>query len=303
MHTFTIHQTGQTFSFPSNQEELTAKQRIAFIRLILMYNAGIINMQALKHLLLKDLLNVKSSLTFKYFTPKNNQLAAGTNFFRLTELLDSFFIKENEKYSINLEIPKQFIPHLKHKGKKFFGPDSGFADLTFFEFRTASYYFTQYVEKNSEPDLDRLIALLYRPGKSFWFFRKRMRKCNAIRRISVNADSNPFTLEKRAKFLSSLPFQIKYTILMYCAGSFAYMRNGCPEIDGKEINLERLYKNEPDSESIGMSGLLFSMAESGIFGNIAETDKQNIYTILARMYQLMLQDEEMKRKLKSNAQN
>lgn len=326
MHTFTIHQTGQTFTFPSDQDEMNGKQRITLITGLLLYNMGKITYSGLKKFLLKNYLNVKPSIAYKYFSTNADKLRAAENFNRLADCLDSLFRHAEpveghpelveghpelveghpelvEGQTINLETPKQFLPVISCRRKKYYGPESGFADLTFYEFRTASYYFAQYIQNNKEADLDRLIALLYRPGKKFWHFKKHRSDCNGIRRIPISAETNPSCLEKRALRLSKLPFPVKYTILLYCAGCFNFIRTGRPEIDGKEINLERLYKNEPDGESIGMSGLLFSIAESGIFGNIKETDQQNIYTILARMYQLMLQEEEMKRKFKSNAKD
>jgi hypothetical protein len=313
MHTFTIHQTGQTFSFPSDQDEMNGKQRIVLITGLLLYNMGKLSYFELKLFLLKNYLNVKTSLSYKHFSAAADKLKAAENFNRLADCLDSLFHglspDRPSPSSINLESPKQFLPVIsvarvprvtKHK---FYGPESGFADLTFYEFRTASYYYAQYIQNNKEGDLDRLIATLYRPGKKFWHFKKQRPDCNGIRRIPISAETNPSCLEKRALRLSKLPFPVKYTILLYCSGCFAFIRTGRPEIDGKEINLERLYVNEPDGESIGMSGLLFSIAESGIFGSIKETDQQNIYTIFARMYQLMLQEEEMKRKFKANDKN
>jgi hypothetical protein len=307
MHTFTIHQTGQTFSFPSNQDEMNGKQRITLITGLLLYNMGKLTYSGLKKFLLKNYLNVKPSIAYKHFSTTADKLRAAENFNRLADCLDSLFHglspDRPSPQSINLETPKQFLPVISCRRKKYYGPESGFADLTFYEFRTASYYFAKYIQDNNEQDLDRLIATLYRPGKKFWYFKKNKSDCNGIRRIPISAETNPILLELRALTLAKLPFPVKYTILLYCAGCFNFIRTGRPEIDGKEINLERLYKNEPDGESIGMSGLLFSIAESGIFGSIKETDQQNIYTIFARMYQLMLQEDSMKRKIKSNAQD
>jgi len=304
---------------------MTGKQRIALVTAILLFKAGTINFTALKQILLKDFLNIKTSNTFRYLTPKSQQLKAAENFNRLADCLDSLFSRspvasdtphgsspdEPSQLTINLEIPNQFLPVIpfNHQSKiinlklKYYGPATAFADLSFFEFRMASYYYSQFIEKQNEQDLDRLIALLYRPAKSFWFIRKRLKNCDGIKRENIDSHTNPNRLEARAKRVSRLPFAVKYTILLYVAGSFSFIRSGKPEIDGKEIDLERLYKNEPDGESIGMSGLLFSMAESGIFGNIDDTDKQNIYTILARMYQLMLISEETERKFKKNAED
>ncbi len=333
MHTFTIYQTGQTFTFPSEQDEMNGKQRIALVTGLLLYNMEVLTFAGLKKFLLKNFLNVKTSLVYKHLSTQSDKLRAAENFNRLADCLDSLFQPtvgadavrvDNINPSFSLESPKQFLPVISlarvsrvnllarmpqvyiarlWRVNKFYGPESGFSDLTFYEFRTASYYYAQYVEKKKEEDLDRLIALLYRPGKKFWFIKKRRSDCNGIRRRPISAETNPSILEKRARRLSKLPFPVKYTILLYCAGCFAFIRSGRPEIDGKEITLERLFKDEPENESIGMSGLLFSIAESGIFGNIRETDQQNIYTILARMYQLMLQEEDLKRKYKNHAQN
>lgn len=307
MHTFEIHTTGEKYSFPSCQEEMNQRQRIAFVSAIMLYKTGTINITILRQVILKHLLDIRPSQRFKYFLPKKQKLKAGENFARLAELLDSLFeiTTENGKkvYTTNLEIPIQFIPVLKHKRRKYYGPETAFTDLSFYEFRMASYYYSEYINKGSESFLDLLIALLYRPQKRFYAITKHKKTFNGIRRSDISANTNPNYIEARAKKLSSLSFATKYTILLYAAGCFAYLRTGNPEIDGKEISFERLYKNESQGESIGLSGLLFNMAESKIFGDIDKTDSQNIYTIFSRMYQLMLQDEELKRKQKKDAKN
>ena len=81
---------------------------------------------------------------------------------------------------------------------------------------------------------------------------------------------------------------IRYGIFIFWAGCEDYLVTGRPVIDGNEIDLSILYEksgNGSSEGSLGLVGLLYSLAESKVFGSIQETDNQNLYDVMAKLYQ------------------
>ena len=65
-----------------------------------------------------------------------------------------------------------------------------------------------------------------------------------------------------------------------------------------------IYK-EKDSEdvsdgNVGLIGLLYSIAETGVFGTIEQTDNQNIWDIMVRVYQVVMQGRATEEKMKKH---
>jgi hypothetical protein len=85
-----------------------------------------------------------------------------------------------------------------------------------------------------------------------------------------------------------LPLHIKTGIFLWFSSCVNYLREGKPLIDGNEIDLSILYKggDENSSPGIGLTGLLFSLAENKVFGDLFETSNTGLYDIMARLYQL-----------------
>jgi hypothetical protein len=304
MHIYNIPELNKQVEYPALQEEMTGKQRILFITLALRLLNLEIDRTEFKRLLLIDFLNIKVSSWYKHFTPESIKLTINDNINRLADQLDSLFeIVDNsgvQEYHLDLENIKQFLPVIKIGRKKYYGPADALTDCTFYEYRTAVYCYKIFAETKNDADLDNLIAVLYRPKKSFFWIRKHLPSFNGIIRQSITSKTNPSFLSKRAKIISKLPIIEKEIIRLYFSGCLKYLRTGKPVIDGNEISFDVLYKGaSTDDDGIGMSGLLFSLAETKVFGEIDTTDSQNLYTIFARLYQVMKQQEKMKELYKS----
>lgn len=70
-----------------------------------------------------------------------------------------------EKYTdiSKLTSDKCFIPFLRIRGKKYYGPNMKFTNITFGEFTSASDYLTLFNEHNKDEYLDKFLAVLYKP--------------------------------------------------------------------------------------------------------------------------------------------
>jgi hypothetical protein len=122
-------------------------------------------------------------------------------------------------------------------------------------------------------------------------------------RIPFTAKSNPSKLDRRATRIGRLPMAVRYGIFLFFSGSEEYLVKGKPVVDGKEIDFSIIYaksEDADDSPDIGLIGILYSLAETKVFGSIAETDDQNLYDIMIRLYQVVKQAKAMEAKYKSH---
>ena len=102
--------------------------------------------------------------------------------------------------------------------------------------------------------------------------------------------------QERINFYSNrirmMPKQVQWGVYAWFAFFCHYLLTGTFIIDGIEISFESIFTKEtqdantPKEQSLGMSGILFSVAESGIFGNIEKADD----TLLLRVMMKLLDD-------------
>ena len=90
-----------------------------------------------------------------------------------------------------------------------------------------------------------------------------------------------------------VPFHLRYCVFLYFAGCEQFLKSGKPVVDGIELDFSQLYSDGDsyDKANVGMVGLLYSLSESGVFGAIEQTDKQNLWDVLVRVYQLVMQSQ------------
>ncbi|MEI6900682.1 MAG: hypothetical protein WCL00_12455 [Bacteroidota bacterium] len=287
--------------FPSELSEMSNAQFQKYIDLVLQYDEGKIKEDVFRSKLVQCLLDLRTGFWFRFLSPEQRDSCA-TNVVRLAELMDSF-IEEFEKdhqvmKAFKLVTTRNYVPKLLG----YFGPRNGFENLTFCEYRIARNYYRQYVTTKEESYLNYLIAVLYRPAKSFISFRKRFNSWDGETRSIFTSNSNPLALEKRAKDISFAPFHLRYCVFLYFAGCEEFLKSGKPVVDGIELDFSRLFSNSESSDkaNVGMIGLLFTLSESGVFGNIEQTDNQNLWDVLVRVYQTVMQSQVLSEKANFN---
>jgi hypothetical protein len=299
MHTIAIPKEKNVHLVPSCLEELNTTQFLSFCDLLLKYQQGKITIEQFKVAFVIKLADIRFTLPY-WLLNKEKKEAVNSEIYRLSSLADSFFtdeIREDKPVSVlQLNFIKQFIPVI---GGKYYGPSEGLQDCSFCEYRMAYTHFKSYMNSEQEEDLDKMIAVLYRPRKAFLWLRKRLPGYDGHRRQSFTSKSNPVLFEKRVERISLLPMPVKYGIFLFFSGCNNNLATGEIEIEGNKIDLSLLYKKSSSGKSdpgIGLVGLLYSLAETKVFGSIEETDSQNIYDIMARLFQVMKQFEAAKAK-------
>ena len=304
MHKIEIPQRRLVREFPSEIAEMDTGQFTYFIALVLKYIGGEIAIEQFKILLITKLLNIRMNFSYTIMALEDRELAHG-EIFRISELCDSFFehIERDGKLikTFKLSFTKNFIPVVCGK---YWGPQDALQDITFCEYRMAHSYFAAYLESKSENDLNHLIAVLYRPAKRLLWLKKLLPSFDGQKRVPFTSTSNPLFLDARVKEIAKLPIAIRYGIFLFFSGSEEFLAKGTVNVDGKAVDLSIIYEksgdDNSDSPDIGLIGVLYSLAETKVFGSIAETDGQNLYDIMIRLYQVVKQSKAMEAKYKSN---
>lgn len=173
------------------------------------------------------------------------------------------------------------------------GPMSHGADMTFGEFRYAVAAINKFNAGHDPLDLQALCAILYRPP---------VEKKGCVARELFREQY----MGRYMGLVSSMPEWAQWGVYAWFAYFCEYLFTGSFIIDGLELCFEPVFsrsKREKDvrtdsMQSLGMNSILYSVAESGVFGNAKATDD----TLLMRVMMKLLDDkqraDEMMRNLK-----
>lgn len=193
------------------------------------------------------------------------------NKYHITKLCDFLFEK--------CELNKWIIKKLRIGFKTFHGPEDYLADLTGAEMAWLEAKYSDYQKDFKQDLIDEIIAILYRPKKLF--AKKRM----------------PFSEELAEETLLRvrlLPKAVKTAIFLNFKGCRNYIIDTHPIIySGESSNNTK--KNH--SKSV-WEPVLRKLAKTGVFGDYDSTKKQNFYTILAEVTDMIVDSQELQKKMK-----
>ena len=300
MHKIEIPDSKISIEFPSEIDEMTGAQFVRYVDFVLQYIEGKIDETKFKLLLTTSLLDIRKGIRYAFMSTEEKE-ACDVNLVRISDLMAGF-IEDNpqeNKREFKLKSVKNFVPRILH----YFGPANCFQNMTYCEYRMARSFFKGYAQNGNEDDLNHMIAILYRPSKSFWPVRKYLASCDGERRIVFKAQSNPIYFKRRVKRIATVPFHVRYAVFLYFSACEDYLKTGRPVVDGNELDFSRLYTNDSPDEGksdVGLVGLLYSLTETGVFGNIEQTDNTNIWDIMIRLYQVVMQMQEIEDKNKKS---
>lgn len=257
---------------PENYDELTNKQFLFTVKEMIRFMSGLISFDSLKISVLFHYMN-KNLLWFyakNKFLPGNEKDNRNGQINRLIEHLNWIVEFEEEKIVFPWKGIENKIPVIN----KLYGSADAFLDFTFGEFRCVLSELRQYKKTREQDNLDKLIAILYRPAVKG-------------KRIDFNKDN----IEKYIKKIKQLPYYIKYAILQWVYNCMDNLENGTFIIEGNEVCFYPLFKNpegedeeqEEKQNQLGMMPVLYALAETGIYGDMKAVDNANLFDVLTNL--------------------
>ena len=303
MHTLEIPQIKFKARFASSIDELTQKQFRYFCKLIGWFQTGEINERDFKNLLMVDLLKIR-------FTPKMvkkhpTSIYLKANIYQIAETINSFFedreVNGKKVRELKLTFSRNMFTALKPSifSRRLYGPEPYLTNCQFFEYVEAQQRFIAFAKTGQYSELDLMIACLYRPSKWFHFIQKLMPGYNGDIRQRFNKNQ----IERRAKLIAKLPPEVRFGCFLFFKNCEENIQGGEMEINGTMISFRDLFNKSSENNGIvnlGWVGVLYSLAESGVFGNIKETAQQNLYDVMLRLYQVIKENEKIAAKYDKN---
>ena len=216
---------------------------------------------------------------------------------KISKLNNQFFedrvIRDKSVKVIKLDFVKNLLPKIKINKTYYLGPADALFNTEFGEYVSALNSYLDYSKSGKEEDLDRLIASLYRPESKS---RKKQKLQNT--RVVFNSQK----VQYFANQIKNLPFAEKYAIYLWFSACQKFIvTNKELELSGGVIvDLSVLFKKEKSSgNGIGMAGVIYSLAETNVFGDAEKTAKQNTYDVFLRMLQSYLQAKKNQKDVKN----
>ncbi|HZK95506.1 MAG TPA: hypothetical protein VFC67_14965 [Prolixibacteraceae bacterium] len=223
----------------------------------------------------------------------------------LADSVDFLFNREemkdgNENVSINPKFCTQLVPWVKVGLRWYIGPKDLLSDLTIFEFKEASWRIGKYSETRDDQYLNEIFAVLYQPGGLIGKRRLRSAIIETHSRASLQQQDRNYRMAIKAA--THVPIGLKFMIYLFFIGCMNWLREEAVEIDGNEIRFGCLFPKSRDKteggasmeNDTGMAGILFQMAESGVFGNMEQTSKVSMWDVFLRLLQIHNQIKKMK---------
>lgn len=250
--------------FPNCWEEVSTEEWVELLRL----------REALrtrKGIRLKDVKREWCAFTLARRGVKVKGISAMLLVNALAETLQWMWEEDPESHliALRLDTTKNLLP----RWDGLIGPLSHGADLTFGEFRAATAAAVLYEDGHLPSDLLALTASLYRPedpatGKKEAF--------------------NTEELPRYMKEVQRMPDWIRWGVYAWFSGFSRYLTEGDFLIDGKTVCFSPLFTREKGNASggyqdLGLNSILYTVAESGVFGTAADTERTPLLRVLLKL--------------------
>lgn len=199
--------------------------------------------------------------------------------FSVADRLEWIFEPDDEgKLVINFCTTENLLPTIED----LVGPQSHGSDLTFGEYRKAVEFYNRYTQDQDPAALNALVGVLYRKPIQ----KKKDFALNGSNRQAYNRH----LIDRYAETASRIPDHLKYGVYLWF-GHFCkfIVDGGVFVIEGNEVCFSGIFeRSEPDPDamqenSIGMLSVLFTLADSGTFGNESETDRTELFKVLLKL--------------------
>lgn len=208
----------------------------------------------------------------------------------IAKTLDWIFIQDEDgNYVMDFCTTENLLPEISG----FLGPQSHGSDLTFGEYRLAVDMMNRYTKEKEVFFLNALCGILYRdpaPGKDESDFGG-----------SLRMKFNKHSVERYSLRFEQVPEHVKWGVYLWFSYFNRYLIDGGEFIiEGNTLSFESLFDEGGGDEigegNIGLMSIVFTLADTGTFGNAEQTDETLLFPILMKLWN----DKQMVEKLKRN---
>jgi hypothetical protein len=178
---------------------------------------------------------------------------------------------------LDFETTRNLLPELG----KLSGPKSHGSDFRFGEYRAAVEFYNKFTSDHNPEDLDALVGILYRE--------RNRQKINEAFDGNYRKPFNKYLIGRYASRVKKIPEYIKWGVYLWFGYFCRYITEGPFVIEGNEVCFSSLFdreKADPDAKkenAAGMTSVLFTLADTGTFGNAKETDDTELFKVLLKL--------------------
>lgn len=294
--------------FPSRWDEMNEDQFTCVIQNWLKLADGKINQDEFMLIVLYNFLGIERG---PFHGWKDRRLSRQqmedkfANIFQLTELLSWLIrIEDSDEGPLGFlsyaEIRNR-IPKIENDGGvMILGPADGMIDITFGEYRRAWSFFEAYTRNRKHIDLDRMIATLYRPVRDNYETIRFSPEFDGNKRELFN----PHLTDHYTELLTRVPFWQKYIIYLWFGNCDKYLKEDELELDGKPLSFAPLFSRVKqsgdeleilDENDLGLTGLLYMISESKMFGDPSQVDRTGYIDLLTALLYWKQQADKIKK--------
>ncbi len=308
MNTIEIPDLGVVRTYPSEWEEMNQEQLLYVMKYALFLITGQMSLLEFKVKVLYYLIGIKR--TEKHNKKEAKELTQDQreqkydNIASLLSTIDFMFTEHEGKPVFNFECIDNLLPEITVPGVgKTYGPMMALLNCKFGEYMAAYEAFRLFREEREEEYINLLCAILYRP---------RIKKYKKLLKDPdyKGGEREVFNMslaERRAKKFEKVPAHIKYAVFNWFGSCDNYIKSGNITVEGKIINLGELFRSEDsgssDSDELGLTAIMYNIADTGTFGDIEGVNEAELYDILIKMYCAKKESDKLKKSLNDTNTN
>ncbi|MGJ1419988.1 hypothetical protein ACR79T_10205 [Sphingobacterium spiritivorum] len=274
MYTIEIEDKGLLIELPSAWEECNDIQVNYILTHAFLVMSGHLSIAEFRLKVFCLFTGLKLGLLYQIRQRLNLNKIINEQIYRLSKQLCNWVFERtediaDEKYELRYNTIINFFPTLCDN---LIGPQDLLSDITFGEFKAAIAVMDEYFDEKDNPELagerlNYLLAMLYRPVKD-----------------GARCSFQGFVVEPDA--VKNVPAWIKQSILIWFTNCIKAIQTETLTINGIEIDFSTLFPQHNGTQSksnkinFGWTGVLFEIAESGVFGDAKSTSETNLFEIL-----------------------
>lgn len=314
MNTIEIPDIALVREIPSHWDEMSRDELTYCLDQVIMTSLGLISVtqcQVRCFYKIADVQRTWRSILWEYMMPESVVLEKNANLVCLARELTAFLFNnasdDESRVEINYDTIYNHLPEITvfkwnvFPWIKLYGPADLLSDLTFGEFRAALEEMQEYFDTKDEFALSKMIACLYRPERKDYHKHVRSEDFDGLQRQPFNRN----LIEQNARYTHKMGLVHRTAVLLWYSFTIGYIQREDLQIGGRTINLSPLFPRSSGEESktrrpngTGWTGLLYSIAKEGVFGNADQTDQTGLFDVLVYMYDQYQENQRLKRKSK-----